>query len=631
MNDFASFGLSAELLRGIQDLGFVEPTPIQIQAIPPAMAGRDVLACAMTGSGKTAAFLLPILQRFGGRPSGTTRALVLTPTRELAAQIAEHLVGFAAHTRVTGAAVFGGVASGPQESAFRRGVDVLVATPGRLLDHFQNDYARLDDLEVLVLDEADRMLDMGFLPDVRRVLAALPRERQTMLFSATLPPPIVELAQEMLRDPVAINVERRAQPADGVEQAVYAVREDLKPWLLLELLRRDEIKNVLVFTRTKHRANRLAEFLDRQKMPCDRIHGNRSQAQRTDALARFKSGRLRVLIATDIAARGIDVEALSHVINFDVPNVPDDYIHRVGRTARAGAVGDAFTFVAPQEQADWHAIERAVGKRLPQRTLAGFDYAAASGERLEIPLAERIAAIRARKAEERARAREKAARKVQREQQPAAAPVPGSPQPAISGGRGGRRAAGSGGPGGPAGHSPNHRGRDDGQPRAPRHGGGSGAGAYGGAPGAGAGGYGARGSRGGHAGPAGNAGGAGHGRSSGRPARPGNGGAPVGRQGGRHQPAAAQGGSHGRPGGRREFRPAAPIGPMAPSTRMPSILSGGTRDAGREARPDLELEGRQPIDPRQPPVEVDRLGDTEARAAKAASLFRPRFSTRWSK
>ncbi len=620
MNDFASFGLSAELLRGIQDLGFVEPTPIQIQAIPPAMAGRDVLACAMTGSGKTAAFLLPILQRFGGRPSGATRALVLTPTRELAAQIAEHLVGFAAHTKLTGAAVFGGVASGPQESAFRRGVDVLVATPGRLLDHFQNDYARLDDLEVLVLDEAYRMLDMGFLPDVRRVLAALPRERQTMLFSATLPPPIVELAQEMLRDPVAINVERRAQPADGVVQAVYPVREDLKPWLLLELLRRDEIKNVLVFTRTKHRANRLAEFLDRQKMPCDRIHGNRSQAQRTDALARFKSGCLRVLIATDIAARGIDVEALSHVINFDVPNVPDDYIHRVGRTARAGAVGDAFTFVAPQEQADWHAVERAVGKRLPQRTLAGFDYAAASGERLEIPLAERIAAIRARKAEERARAREKAARKVQREQQPAAAPAPGSPQPAIGGGRAGRRAGGpGGGPGGHPGNAGNHRGRDDDQPRAPRHAGGPGAGAYG-----------ARGSRGGHAGQAGNAGGAGHGRSSGRPARPGNG-APAARHGGRHQPAPAQGGSHGRPGGRRDFRPAAPIGPMAPSTRMPSILSGGTRDPGRDGRPDLELEGRQPIDPRQPPVEVDRLGDTEARAAKAASLFRPRFSTRWSK
>ncbi len=599
MTDFASFGLSAELLRGIQDLGFVEPTPIQIQAIPPAMAGRDVLACAMTGSGKTAGFLLPILQRLGERPSGATRALVLTPTRELAAQIAEHLAGLAAHTRLTGAAVFGGVASGPQESAFRRGVDVLVATPGRLLDHFQNAYARLDDLEVLVVDEADRMLDMGFLPDVRRVLAALPRERQTMLFSATLPPPIVELAQEMLRDPVAINVERRALPADGVEQAVYPVREDLKPWLLLELLRRDEIKNVLVFTRTKHRANRLADFLDRQGMPCDRIHGNRSQAQRTDALARFKSGRLRVLIATDIAARGIDVEALSHVINFDVPNVPDDYIHRVGRTARAGAVGDAFTFVAPQEQADWHAIERAVGKRLPQRTLAGFDYAAAASERLEIPIAERIAAIRARKAEERARAREKAARKAQRDQQPGApAPAQGSPQSARAGSR--------------------RPDRDNRQPSPARH--------QAAAPGA-------RPHRGHQAGP-----GAGP-RAGGAPARyspaaeragrQGNGGA-AGRSSGRH--AGQAGGGYGRAGGRRDFRPggqAGPIGPMAPSTRMPSILPD-PHQGGRGGRPELEAEGQPPVDPRQVPVELDRLGDTEARAAKAATIFRPRFSTRWS-
>jgi ATP-dependent RNA helicase RhlE len=599
MTDFASFGLSAELLRGIQDLGFVEPTPIQIQAIPPAMAGRDVLACAMTGSGKTAGFLLPILQRLGERPSGATRALVLTPTRELAAQIAEHLAGLAAHTRLTGAAIFGGVASGPQESAFRRGVDVLVATPGRLLDHFQNAYARLDDLEVLVVDEADRMLDMGFLPDVRRVLAALPRERQTMLFSATLPPPIVELAQEMLRDPVAINVERRALPADGVEQAVYPVREDLKPWLLLELLRRDEIKNVLVFTRTKHRANRLADFLDRQGMPCDRIHGNRSQAQRTDALARFKSGRLRVLIATDIAARGIDVEALSHVINFDVPNVPDDYIHRVGRTARAGAVGDAFTFVAPQEQADWHAIERAVGKRLPQRTLAGFDYAAASSERLEIPIAERIAAIRARKAEERARAREKAARKAQRDQQPGApAPAQASPQAA----RGGSR----------------RPDRDNRQPTPARH--------QAAAPGA-------RPHRGHQAGPgAGPRAGGAPGRYSPaaeRAGRQGNGGA-AGRSAGRH--ASQAGGGHGRTGGRRDFRPgsqAGPIGPMAPSTRMPSILPG-PHQGGRGGRPELEAEGQPPVDPRQVPVELDRLGDTEARAAKAATIFRPRFSTRWS-
>jgi ATP-dependent RNA helicase RhlE len=604
MNDFASFGLSAELLRGVQELGFVEPTPIQIQAIPPAMAGRDVLACAMTGSGKTAAFLLPILQRLRERPSGTTRALVLTPTRELAAQIAEHLAGFAAHTRLTGAAIFGGVASGPQERAFRRGVDILVATPGRLLDHFQNDYARLDDLEVLVLDEADRMLDMGFLPDVRRVLAALPRERQTMLFSATLPQPIVELAREMLHQPAAINVERKALPADGVVQAMYPVREELKPWLLLELLRRDEIKSVLVFARTKHRANRLADFLERQGMPCDRIHGNRSQAQRTDALARFKGGRLRVLIATDIAARGIDVEALSHVINFDVPNVPDDYIHRVGRTARAGAVGDAFTFVAPHEQADWHAIERAVGQRLPQRTLAGFDYTAQPAERLEIPLAERIAAIRARKSEERARAREKAARKAERQKdQPSTAP--GAAAAASSGASGGAGAAGNGR------HQRPQRSPAGRQPRQPS----------------------AADSRPGYFGQAGRAQQPGHPRAgrAGSQGDPGN-----GRAAGRHaSKARGAGGRAGQGGGRPGFRQGAgasgPIGPMMPSTRMPSIPANGKGNGGRDPRlSDPEWDG-QPVDPRQPPVEVDRLGDTETRAAKAASLFRPRFSTRWSR
>jgi ATP-dependent RNA helicase RhlE len=599
MNDFASFGLSAELLRGIQDLGFVEPTPIQIQAIPPAMAGRDVLACAMTGSGKTAAFVLPILQRLGDRPTGVTRALVLTPTRELAAQIAEHLAAFAAHTPLAGHAVFGGVASGPQEDAFRRGVDVLIATPGRLLDHFQNDYARLDDLEVLVLDEADRMLDMGFLPDVRRILAALPRERQTMLFSATLPPPIVELAQEMLRQPVAINVERRAQPADGVTQAVYPVPEQLKPWLLLELLRRDEIKSVLVFTRTKHRANRLADFLERQDMPCDRIHGNRSQPQRTDALARFKSGRLRVLIATDIAARGIDVEALSHVINFDVPNVPDDYIHRVGRTARAGAVGDAFTFVAPHEQADWHAIERAAGRRLPQRTLAGFDYTASSTERLEIPLSERIAAIRARKAEERARAREKAARKAERGQQAPNAAAASGPAPSQHA-RNGNRQGGSAGPAGPGGHQ---RGRGDQQPSSQMH-----HARRAGAP------FGTRQGRGGQAGPpAGNAARTAQARHAGQ--RAGNAGQNGGNAGQRRHGQGREAG--GAPG------PYTGAFHRSNDPRARGARGGEARLSER----DLET---QPIDPRQPPVELDRLGDTETRAAKAAALFRPRFSTRWS-
>jgi ATP-dependent RNA helicase RhlE len=415
LSDFSDFGLHPDLLRGVESLGFEQPTPIQQDAIPPALAGQDVLACAMTGSGKTAAFLLPILQRLLDKPRGTTRVLVLAPTRELAAQIVEHMQAFAQFTGVKGAAVFGGVAMGPQEKAFRKGVDVLVATPGRLLDHFQNDYAKLEGLEVLVLDEADRMLDMGFLPDVRRVLQHLPRPEQTLFFSATLPPPIVELSEEMLREPARLNVERKAAPATGITQAVYPVPEELKPYLLVELLRRGDIKNVLVFTRTKHRANRLAEFLDQHRVSCDRIHGNRSQAQRTDALSRFKNGDLQVLVATDIAARGIDVEALSHVINFDVPNIPEDYIHRVGRTARAEMVGDAFTFVSEGEQEELQAVERAVGSRLPRRMVEGFDYQAQPAERFEIPLQERIAAIRARRAEERARAKAKAEKKAQRE------------------------------------------------------------------------------------------------------------------------------------------------------------------------------------------------------------------------
>ncbi|HEX7182836.1 MAG TPA: DEAD/DEAH box helicase [Thermoanaerobaculia bacterium] len=411
--NFSDFDLHPGLLRGVQALGFESPTPIQADAIPPGLAGRDLLACAMTGSGKTAAFLLPILHRLIGKPRGTTRALVLAPTRELAAQIAEHLEALAVHTGIRGAAVFGGVGMGPQERAFRNGVDVIVATPGRLLDHFRSSYARLDGLEVLVLDEADRMLDMGFLPDIRRVLRHLPQQRQTLCFSATLPPPILALSREMLRDPAKINIDRPSAPATGVSQAVYPVTQDLKSRLLLELLQRGTIQNALVFTRTKHRANRLADFLLRHGVACDRIHGNRSQPQRTAALARFKSGENRILVATDIAARGIDVEALSHVINFDVPNVPEDYIHRVGRTARAAATGDAFTFASPDEHGELAAIERAIGKKLSRLTLAGFDYSQRSAERLEVPQAQRIAEIRARKAEERARARVNAERRAQ--------------------------------------------------------------------------------------------------------------------------------------------------------------------------------------------------------------------------
>ena len=383
--------------------------------MPPALEGKDVLACAMTGSGKTAAFILPILNRLMGKKRGVTRALVLTPTRELAAQIDEHTRALAVHTPLSSAAVFGGVGMGPQEHAFRKGVDLLIATPGRLLDHFRYPYAKLEGLEVLVLDEADRMLDMGFLPDIRRVLKHLPARRQTLFFSATMPPPIVQLTREMLKNPFTVNLERAAAPAVGITQAVYPVAQNLKAPLLVELVRRGEFGNVLVFTRTKHRANRLAETLSKHGIPCERIHGNRSQMQRTQALAGFKAGRFKVLVATDIAARGIDVEALSHVVNFDVPHVPEDYIHRVGRTARAEMTGDAFTFVSPEEQTDLAQIERSIGKRLPRITVPGFDYNRAPADRFEVPLAERIAAIRARKAEERRRAKEKIERRAAHE------------------------------------------------------------------------------------------------------------------------------------------------------------------------------------------------------------------------
>ncbi|PYQ48031.1 MAG: RNA helicase [Acidobacteria bacterium] len=372
---FSGFGLHSDLLRGLRELGFTRPTPIQQQAIPPAMEGRDVLATAMTGSGKTAAFLLPILHRLYAKPRRTTRALVVTPTRELAAQIEEHLSALAVHTPLSGASVFGGVGMGPQEHAFRMGVDVIVGTPGRLLDHFRFPYARLPGLEVLVLDEADRMLDMGFLPDIRRILKHLPAKRQTLFFSATMPAPIVSLTREMLRDPVTINLERQSRPAVGITHAAYPVPAALKPALLVELVKRGEIRSVIAFTRTKHRANRVAEYLVKHGVAAGRIHGNRSQSQRTQALESFKAGAFPVLVATDIAARGIDVEALSHVINFDVPASPDDYVHRVGRTARAEATGDAFLFVAPEEEANLRAIERAIGKQLPRVVLPGFDYA----------------------------------------------------------------------------------------------------------------------------------------------------------------------------------------------------------------------------------------------------------------
>jgi len=419
---FAKLGLHADLLKGIRELGFARPTPIQEQAIPPAMEGRDLLACAQTGSGKTAAFLLPILHRLIGKPRRITRVLVLTPTRELAAQILEDFNALAVHTALTGASVFGGVGMGPQEHAFRTGVDVIVATPGRLLDHMRASYAKLDGLEYLVLDEADRMLDMGFLPDIKRILRHIPQRRQTLFFSATMPAPIAALASEMLKKPVTISLQRQAAPAVGITQAAYPVSQDLKPPLLLELFRRNILYQALVFTRTKHRANQLADYLAQQGVKAERIHGNRSQNQRTQALAGFKSGKYPVLVATDIAARGIDVEALSHVVNFDVPAVPEDYIHRVGRTGRAELTGEAFTLVAPQEEGDWRAIERAIGKVLPRVTLPDFNYTARGARPLEIPHAQRIAEIRARKAREREQSRKNAERRGSAVPRPAHAP-----------------------------------------------------------------------------------------------------------------------------------------------------------------------------------------------------------------
>jgi ATP-dependent RNA helicase RhlE len=435
---FSSLSLHADLLKGIRELGFTRPTPVQAEAIPAGLAGRDLLACAQTGSGKTAAFLLPILQRLLGKPRGTTRALVLTPTRELAAQILEDFNALAVHTPLTGASVYGGVGMGPQEHAFRAGMDVIIATPGRLLDHMTRPYARLGGLEYLVLDEADRMLDMGFLPDIKRVLRHIPARRQTLFFSATMPAAIRTLASELLNNPVTINLQREAAPAVGITQAVYPVPQHLKAPLLLHLLKRGILSQALVFTRTKHRANRLADHLVRGGIAAERIHGNRSQAQRTQALAGFKSGKYPVLVATDIASRGIDVEALSHVVNFDVPGMPEDYIHRVGRTGRAELTGEAFTFVAPDEETELRDIERAIRRTLPRVTLPDFDYKGPAPA-LEVPRTERIAAIRAQRSAERQRAAARAAAQGR--------PAPGRPGAGSPGGsrpgQGGRRPSGS--------------------------------------------------------------------------------------------------------------------------------------------------------------------------------------------
>jgi ATP-dependent RNA helicase RhlE len=364
LSTFDSLGLRPPLLRAVRDLGFTEPTPVQLAAIPPALAGRDVLAGAATGSGKSAAFGLPLLHALSDQPRRTTRALILAPTRELAAQIAAHLTALAKHTDLRVAAIFGGVGFGPQIAAFKRGTEIIVATPGRLLDLLAQRTASLDHVSLLVVDEADRMLDMGFLPVVRRVLKAIPAQRQTLFFSATIPPEIAELAREMLRDPVRVDLAPARGPAPRITQTVYSIDQGRKGDLLVELLKDNTIYSAIAFTRTKARANRLAAHLQKHNVLAERIHGDRSQSQRTRALDDFKRGKLRVLVATDIASRGIDVADLGHVVNYDVPLVPDEYVHRVGRTGRVQASGDAITFVAADEEPFFAQIERRLGKRL---------------------------------------------------------------------------------------------------------------------------------------------------------------------------------------------------------------------------------------------------------------------------
>ena len=371
---FADLGLRPEILRAVARAGYETATPIQARAIPAALEGQDLIACAQTGTGKTAAFLLPILQRLGGgRPCRPPRALVVTPTRELAAQIMEAARQYGCYLRLRSTAVFGGVGMEPQERRLRGGLDLLVATPGRLLDHLGRGNARLDRVETVVLDEADRMLDMGFLPDVRRILEALPETRQNLYFSATMPDEIEALIRRTATNPAVIEVTRRATPVGAVRQVVHPVVMTSKKDLLTTLLERADMGPTLVFTRTKARANQLVRRLEKSRRQVAAIHGNKSQSARTRALAGFRDGRIDTLIATDIAARGIDVEGISHVINFDLPHVPEDYVHRIGRTARAGSSGHAVSLAAPEERQQLAAIERLVGESIPRQTVAGFE------------------------------------------------------------------------------------------------------------------------------------------------------------------------------------------------------------------------------------------------------------------
>ncbi len=365
---FQDLNLTDALLRAVSAEGYDQPTPIQIQAIPHVLSGRDLIGCAQTGTGKTAAFALPILQQLLANPSNSKgrviRALVLSPTRELATQINESFATYGRFTRLRQTVIFGGVSQNPQMKAIRQGTDILVSTPGRLLDLVRQGIVRLNTVEILVLDEADQMLDMGFIHDVKRIIAQTPNQRQTLLFSATMPPAIQALADDILKNPVKVEVTPQATTVDKISQSVFFVEKQDKRALLEHILQDNAVERVLVFTRTKHGANKLSQQLERSKIRVEAIHGNKSQSAREKSLSNFKSGKTRVLIATDIASRGIDVDNVTHVINFDLPNVPESYVHRIGRTARAGAEGIAYSFCDAEERKYLRDIERLIRIKL---------------------------------------------------------------------------------------------------------------------------------------------------------------------------------------------------------------------------------------------------------------------------
>ena len=376
---FRSLGLDAKILQAVSEAGYTEPTPIQTAAIPPIIAGHDLIGIAQTGTGKTAAFTLPILTKLAALPPGTrrgTKVLVIAPTRELVVQIEENIKAYAKHLPLTVATVFGGVGEQPQIRALRSGTDVVVACPGRLIDLMGQRCADFSQLKYLVLDEADRMLDMGFLPSIRRIVQAIPKQRQTLMFSATLSKEIEQLTHEFQHAPKIIQIGRRANPAETVTQFVYEVPKHLKPALLQHLLRDPKMEMVLVFSRMKHAADRVAKQLEQKGIRCATLHSNRSQNQRLKALKDFKSGAVRVLVATDIAARGIDVDGISHVVNYDFPMHVEDYVHRIGRTGRAQAVGDAISFVTPEDHGELRALERFIGRGIVRKRAEGFNYSA---------------------------------------------------------------------------------------------------------------------------------------------------------------------------------------------------------------------------------------------------------------